>query len=223
MNAERSLIKQCIDAFFNILSPIPEYNFIHKAIFFQQWQSGDLDTILLKAVCGCSARYLSDGVVTNKQGGRWTEEAQAGVLSAFDRPSIVRLQALHLIVLHYQAMRDYRKVLSLFALCTRMAFLLRLNYEDPTLPFLAQESRRRLMWSIWTTDTFLAGGIPDFTMCRTSQVHHVRLPCEESNFQLDRAVESEHLHPESGVFDSSRIDLVAHYIRVIDIRDRILR
>lgn len=155
-------------------------------------------------------------------GQRWIKEARYELLDSFDEPSLVKLQAMHLLVLRHKAERDFRKALTLSSLCSRYAFLLRLNYEDPSPPFLAQESRRRLMWSIWATDTFLRGGIPDFTLCRASDIH-IRLPCEQRSFDLDRTVETELLSPPSSRLGTTNIDLLAHYIRVVDLRDRILR
>lgn len=188
----------------------------------QKWRANELSSILLKALCGSAARFLTDDASMEAAGRRWINEARCELLDSFDEPSLVKLQAMHLLVLRQKAERDFRKALTLSSLCSRYAFLLRLNYEDPSLPFLAQESRRRLMWSIWATDTFLRGGIPDFTLCRASDIH-IRLPCEQRSFDLDCTVETERLSPPSGRMATTNIDLLAHYIRVVDLRDRILR
>ena len=103
---------------------------------------------------------------------------------------------------------------------TRFAFALRLNYENPNICSLAQESRRRLMWGIYILDTILAGGLPEFTLC-PSNVMHVHLPSQESNFELDILGPNVRL---DGVTDrSTDLGLLAYYIRVMSLRDSILR
>jgi len=220
MNVPKATLRQCIDTFFKVLWPNPEYGFIHKAVFLQQFNADEIEPALLHAVCGNAARFCVG--TSPEQGSAWIAQAEEELMKSFDRPSVVRLQALQLVVLHRKYMREYRKTLSLFALCTRMAFLLRLNYEDPTLSFIAQESRRRLIWSIWITDTFLAGGIGDFTLCSTDRIH-VRLPCDEQSFQLDRATDTETLKATANGSSLHQLSLTAHFIRVCDVRDRILR
>lgn len=112
--------------------------------------------------------------------------------------------------------------LILMATLTRFAFALRLNYENPNLCSLAQESRRRLMWAIFVLDTFLAGGLPEFTLCQSSVVH-LPLPNLEASFELDISYANVPLHdsgPSSTVNDNG---LLAYYIRVIYLRDSVLR
>lgn len=112
--------------------------------------------------------------------------------------------------------------LILMATLTRFAFALRLNYENPNLCSLAQESRRRLMWAIYILDTFLAGGLPEFTLC-PSTVIHLPLPNLEASFELDISYANVPLYdsgPSSTVDDNG---LLAYYIRVIYLRDSVLR
>jgi Fungal specific transcription factor domain. len=112
--------------------------------------------------------------------------------------------------------------LILMATLTRFAFALRLNYENPNLCSLAQESRRRLMWAIYILDTFLAGGLPEFTLC-PSNVIHLPLPSLEASFELDISYANVPLYdsgPSSTVDDNG---LLVYYIRVIYLRDSVLR
>jgi hypothetical protein len=69
----------------------------------------------------------------------------------------------------------FTEALMLMGTLTRFAFALRLNYENPNICSLAQESRRRLMWGIYILDTMLVDGAPKFTRC-PSNVMHIHLP-----------------------------------------------
>lgn len=117
---------------------------------------------------------------------------------------------------------DTTEALMLMATLTRFAFTLRLNYGNPKLCSLAQESRRRLMWSIYVLDTFLAGGLPEFTLC-PSGVLHLSLPNEETAFELDTSYANVPLCRSTNESDMADIGLLGYYIRVIYLRDTVLR
>lgn len=65
-----------------------------------------------------------------------------------------------MILLNYRAgNHQMGKASHLLALAARAAYMLKLHREDPQLPFVIQESRRRLMWCIYTADRFNAEGV----------------------------------------------------------------
>jgi hypothetical protein len=107
-------------------------------------------------------------------------------------------------------------------LVARLAYILRLNHEEDRLPFLIQERRRRLMWSIYVMDTFYSSGRTEFTACPTDTIH-LRLPCNEQSFAMDVPVVTEPLVPPTDQPPSRDMGLMAYCIRVIDIRDRTQR
>lgn len=110
----------------------------------------------------------------------------------------------------------------LMATLARFAFTLRLNYGNTNLCSLAQESRRRLMWSIYVLDTLLAGGLPEFTLC-PSDVLHLSLPNEETAFELDTSYANVPLCRSNDESEKADIGLLGYYIRVIYLRDTVLR
>jgi hypothetical protein len=114
------------------------------------------------------------------------------------------------------------EALILMTTLARFAFALRLNYENPNLCSLAQESRRRLMWAVNVLDTFLAGGIPEFTLC-SSSVLHLSLPNMEATFELDTSYVTVPLYGPSDCSEDGDIGLLGYYIRVIHLRDSVLR
>jgi hypothetical protein len=214
----------CVDTFFDLLYPNPEFCYLHRAIFVKMLGTGQIDTVLLKSVCGVAARLLPACHHSLRESAAcWLEDAERDSLSSFAHVSVSRLQALLTLVLHFHAVRKYRKTLFMFSHCVRMAFLLRLNHEDNSQNFLSREMRRRLMWSIYIMDTFLSGGLADFVLCPSDRIC-IQLPCEEIDFRLARDSKTAHLHNTKGSPPHQiRLSALAYLIRVFDIRDRILR
>lgn len=217
-DANASRIAALVQTFFRVIHPNPECSFLQRAVFMNHKQSKQLDLGLLRAVCSMASLLHPDLRV---DGARWADEAEREALLSLTRPSIVCVQVLQLLVVYRLATGDSRRVVSLFALCTRMAYLLRLNYEDSSLPSLAQESRRRLMWAIFITDTFMSGGIEDLTLCRAASIH-LWLPSDEHAFELDQTSSKHVLHAE-GTTETGAPSIFGSLLKVIDIRDRILR
>lgn len=78
------------------------------------------------------------------------------------------------------------------------------------------------MWAIYILDTMLSAGLPEFTLC-SSDVVYLRLPCLEEDFELDKPNLTETLltgHESNRKHD---LGLLAFYIRIIFLRDQILR
>lgn len=188
----------------------------------RRYATGQGDHCLLLsiiAVTNCQPTATPEDIATGVQ---CAELAQALALKELERPSIIKTQALLLIVRYYVWRGAFPRALMLMAPLTRFAFALRINYENPSLCFLAQESRRRLMWSIYILDTMLAGGIPEFTLC-SSSVIHLQLPCPEADFELDNAKLTESLAPSPEKQSSADLGLLVFYIRIVSLRDRVLR
>ncbi|CAI0646244.1 unnamed protein product, partial [Colletotrichum noveboracense] len=222
LNVNKSIIKQHIDAFFDLVYPIPCYGFIHKATFCQSWAQDTHNPRLLKAMCGLTARYLASGdQMRLQQATRWTQEAEMQLFMRLSEPSLSDIEALMLTTLDHIMARRFSKMLITACLAARLAFMMRLNYEDGRHGFLMQERRRRLMWAIFTLDTLYSSGRAEFTGCSKETIH-LQLPCNERSFTLDIPVMTEPLAPPD-IPATSDLGLMAYNIRVLDIRDRIQR
>ncbi|KAF4978162.1 hypothetical protein FZEAL_5407 [Fusarium zealandicum] len=108
------------------------------------------------------------------------------------------------------------------SLAARLAYILRLNHENDKLPFLVSERRRRLMWSIFATDTLYSSGKREFTSC-TAETLHIQLPCREQSFSMDLPGRTESLAATPASLGASRMGLHGYCLRVLDIRDRVQR
>lgn len=210
------------EAFFQHIHPIPLYSFFHKASLVQRYEAGLLDSSLVLAVIGMTCQLLEMGPGMRDYGAACLHEAEALVMKDFGTPSVIKIQALILIIRHHAHERRFRKAFMLFATATRFAYALRLNHEAPNLCFLAQESRRRLMWSLYIIDTTMAGGARDLVLCSTHSIH-IQLPCQERNFEFDLRQETEPLQPKPKTPLPESIGSLGMYVRLLWLRHRILQ
>jgi hypothetical protein len=210
------------EAFFQHIHPIPLYSFFHKASLVQRFEAGTLDHALILSIIGITCQYLDMGPGMRDYGHACLREAEAQVMADVGQPSVIKIQALVLIIRHHAQQRRYSNSFVLLATASRFAYALRLNYEAPKLCFLAQESRRRLMWSLYIIDTTLAGGIRELVIWPTSSIH-IQLPCQERNFEFDLWQETEPLQPKANEPLAESIGSLGMYVRILWLRHRILQ
>ena len=202
---------------------MPSFGFIHRRSFLKALDEGKVSQALQKAICGVSARYMK-GLNGNsfKLEDLWMEQAEEDIMQSFGSTSIAHVQVILLLILHGHVTRSFTRVWMLFSWASRLAYMLQLNYEDDTLPFIEQESRRRLMWSLYVADKFLAGGIQEFTLCASKSIH-LQLPCKETLFEKGAQVKTEGILPGTETEHLSNMGCRAYLIRLLDIRHKILR
>ncbi|KEF58107.1 uncharacterized protein A1O9_06030 [Exophiala aquamarina CBS 119918] len=212
---------QTIEDFFRHIHPLSYFAFLHKASVIQGYLKGHADAAFIFALCGVTSQMMGSTLETQQQAAKWIKEAETVVLQSLGKPSILKIQVILLIIgykVHIDAMSS---AFMLLPLAARFAFAMRLNYENPSLCWLAQESRRRVMWAIFILDTKAAAGLAEFTTCALDTIH-VQLPCREEDFELDNPQVTGSLKSISQQPPTS-IGLFTQYIRIINIRDRILR
>ena len=216
------MVMQTFERYFQHIHPIPVYSFLHKASLIQRYSAGQLAHVLLLAITGIALQLIDSTESSCAYGLRCIDTAQQVILNDIERPSVIKIQALVLIIKYRTLTRRSSSAAMLLALTTRYAFALRLNYEHPSLPFLAQEARRRLMWAIFMLDSAVSGCIEEFTLC-SSDLIHLQIPCREENFELDLPEETKHLWPCKDEAKGMNLGLLAFHIRIFGIRDRVLR
>jgi hypothetical protein len=217
----KSTTRQHIDAFFDFVAPIPCYSFIHRTSFLHRWQQDRCNPRLLKTMCGVSARFMNQHSSLT-EADTWIHAAEKEILLRLDMLAVSDVEALILIALDHCMSRRFVKTLTSSCLAARMAYVMRLNHENTRLPFLAQESRRRLMWAIFVFDTIYSSGRNELTSCSDGTIH-LQLPCNERAFELDSPSITEPLRCVPGSAPSTNIGTTAFLVRVLDIRDRIQR
>ncbi|KAH8908572.1 hypothetical protein BR93DRAFT_925667 [Coniochaeta sp. PMI_546] len=223
-----ALALRAFDKFFRHVHHIPMFSFLHRASLMERYHAGLLDRPLLLALIGITALFTDVGPGTKEFGARCIEESAGLVMRDFEKPSVLRLQALVIITKHRILSRRFSSAFMLHATACRFAAALRLNHENPAICFLAQESRRRLMWSLYMLDTGIASGQVDFALWPNPENQiHVQLPCNERNFEFDLPEPTEPLKPPDpgpdGLFRTlpDVVGFLALHVRIQWIRSKI--
>ncbi|KAL7823686.1 fungal-specific transcription factor domain-containing protein [Trichoderma gracile] len=219
-----SIVSRAFDLFFRHVHHMPMFTFLHRASLMEQYHAGKVDRALLLALVGITSCLTNMGPGMREYGDRCINDAEALLLADYSRPSIVKIQALIFIIKHRILCNKFSSAFVLHSFASRYASALRLNYEAPHLRFLAQESRRRLMWALYCIDTSICGGYPDFVLWRADQIH-VYLPCNERNFEFDLPQQTEKLVPDSHQPRpplAEDIGTLALHARILHIRQKII-
>ncbi|RMD41536.1 hypothetical protein DV735_g3607, partial [Chaetothyriales sp. CBS 134920] len=219
---EDSTVMLALDNFFKHIHPIPVFSFLHKASIIQRYESGTVDTGLILSIIGIASQMTNLGPGMREYGAECISTAEALVMRDISKPSVIKIQTLVLIIQHRKMCRRFTNAFMLLATAMRFAFALRLNHEALNLCFLAQESRRRLMWALYVLDSTLAGGVPDLVLCKPDALH-IQLPCQERNFEFDLEQATEPLKPPRPKAPlSESVGSLGIYIRIMWIRARIV-
>lgn len=228
---EESLIIKTFEHFFRHIHHIPLFSYLHQASLMQRYHTGSMDRSLLLSLIGITSLLtnLQHGHGAREYGSRCIAVAEKLILRELDRPTVLKVQALVLIIKHRIFCRRFSDAFMLTGLASRFAAALRLNHENPRLCFLAQESRRRLMWSLFMIDIGMAAGHPDFTLwAHRPNMIDLKLPCNERNFEYDLPEVTETLAPPPPLPDGTlppltdNVGFLALHIRIQWIRSRIL-
>ncbi|GAB0138739.1 hypothetical protein EsDP_00006964 [Epichloe bromicola] len=219
-----SVISRTFDQFFRHVHHIPMYSFLHRASLMEQYNAGKVDKALLLALIGITSCLTDMGNGVREYGDRCIDRAESLVFSDYSRPSTFKVQALVFMIKHRILSNRYPSAFMLLSMASRFAAALRLNHNSPNLCFLAQESRRRLMWSLYCIDTGIAAGYRDFALWRADRIF-VSLPCNERNFEFDLPQPAEMLNPECNgpeVQHSEDVGSLALHIRILHLRQKII-
>lgn len=229
------IVKRAFDNYFRHVHHVPMFSFLHRASLMERYDAGLLDRALLLAIVGIAALLtdlgpsvpLGDSELFSN---RCIDEAASICTSELENRSITRLEALVIVVKHRILSKRFSAAFMLHALTSRFANVLRLNVENPALCFLAQESRRRLMWSIYMIDAWFANGQTDLALWPDPERQiRVQLPCNERNFDFDLPEVTESLRQPPPSPSGQPIQLpdavgfTALHIRMHWLRTRILQ
>ncbi|KAJ5103984.1 hypothetical protein N7532_004513 [Penicillium argentinense] len=103
------------------------------------------------------------------------------IWSHLEKPCIRRLQCLLLVIHCHIHLGHFSRAYMLAGLAARAATALRLNYERPELSFVAQETRRRVLWTLSSIDGFFSVGLPEYETIPHTIIYQ-RLPSTEEAF-----------------------------------------
>ncbi|KAI1113319.1 hypothetical protein F5Y14DRAFT_442005 [Nemania sp. NC0429] len=217
---DESLIQRTFSNYFRHVHHVPVFSFLHRASLMQRYHAGMMDRALLLALVGVTSLLTDLGPGMREYGARCIDECQSMVLQDLENPSTIKIQALVLVMKHRILTRRFTSAFMLAAMAARFAYALRLNYENPSLCFLARESRRRLMWAFLAIDSGVNGGQPDFTLLPPDSLH-IQLPCNERNFEFDLPQVTGHLRPLPSQPFPDEVGSLALHVRLLWMRSRV--
>ncbi|EED17488.1 conserved hypothetical protein [Talaromyces stipitatus ATCC 10500] len=204
--------------YFERLFHLPSYEFLHRATVIKRCQEKSLDESLKLSLCAITALYTFG---TSLSSDAWADSAQQIVWQNLSRPSVFHLQSLLLIVRYRAGAGDFSSAFLLAGLAARLAMGLRLNYERSDLSPIAQEVRRRTFWSLYLLNDIFSVGIKDFELCQP-EVIHLKLPCEDQDFDIGKAVTGGGLQPDENL-EIGSVSIRGLYLRVTFIRREIMK
>ncbi|PHH60231.1 hypothetical protein CDD81_1931 [Ophiocordyceps australis] len=219
-----NLMPRILDTFFRHIHHIPTCSFLHRASLMAQYADGKVGKALLLAIVAITSCLMDMGPGMQEFGHRCAKDAEMLVLADYTRPSIFKTQALVFIIKHRIITNSFSSAFILLGVASRFAAALRLNHESTDLSFLAQESRRRLMWSLYCIDAAISGGQRDYRLWNTATLH-IGLPCNERNFEFDLPKHTEKLvcnSEEPHLRLAEDIGSLALHIRILHIRQQIV-
>lgn len=226
---DEALTMRTFELFFRHIHHIPLFSYLHQASLMQRYHSGLMDRSLLFALIGITSMLTDLGPGVKTYGNKCIDIAETLILRDLEQPTVLKIQTLVLIIKHRIFSRHFSSAFMLTGLASRFAAALRLNYENSQLCFLAQESRRRLMWALYIIDIGMAGGDADFTLWASRpETILIKLPCNERNFEYDLPEATESLIPPPSLPDgglpplSDNVGFLALHIRIQWVRSRIL-
>ncbi|KAK4185889.1 hypothetical protein QBC35DRAFT_388563 [Podospora australis] len=226
------LVTKAFDAYFRHVHPIPKFSFLHRASLMECYHDGSLDRCLVLALVGITATLTDLGPGMGEYGERCMEEAISICLADVEKkPSIARLQTLVIATKHRLITKQTTGAFMLHAIASRFATALRLNHENPGICFLARESRRRLMWSLYMIDSWISAGQQEVALWPDAERQiQIQLPCNERNFELDLPETTERLRPPppdptTGVVPvmPDALGFMALHVRIQWMRSRVLQ
>ena len=242
-----------VEYYFANVHPLRSFGFLHKPSFMRRLDSGDTnrdDDALLHIVCAFGALFLAAENETRIQtpartiaaGSQWAKRAQQLILSQLGNIAVESLMAATLLHDYEIRMGNFGTVFMLSSLTARMAQALQINLEHSTDILChdagnspdasTKESRRRLMWCCYISDSLVGSGVDQLTLIRDTDVR-IQLPCNERNFLLQTACITEVLEPgqflrflEPHLLPSNPGDnmgIRAYFVRYIATRKKVLR
>lgn len=209
---------QLILKYFECLAPLPSFCFLHKETVVQRSLDGSIDHSLKLAICALTSMFLNQHHTRRLE---WAQDSERLILDRLEKPSIFMIQASLLIIRFRAANGQFPRAFILAGLAARWAVALRLNYEHTGLGPIAQEVRRRTLWSLYLLEDSFCVGLKEFELL-SPEVMHLQLPCEDSDFNDRRPSSTGYLQSGRGI-EPEVLGSRAAFIKLALIRRDIMR
>ncbi|KAF5580923.1 nitrate assimilation regulatory nirA [Fusarium pseudoanthophilum] len=193
-------IDALLDIFFKFIYPMPSYAFLHPETTRRRCRSHDVHRALPASICAVSMLYLRREVdldldhsqnssrralkhivASAEDTSAWIRMAEESIWRSLESPSITKLQALLLVIHYYIETELFQRAFMLTATAARFATTMRLNYERHDLQPVAQEVRRRTLWSLKMVERYFSIGLAEFDSL-PMEVIYIDFPRSEEDF-----------------------------------------
>lgn len=177
----RDELSQSINAFFQHLYPIPSFAFLHEPTVRHQCENDTLDDSIAMSIAATVSLWLSPDHNSSQEISHSINCVETSIWNQLEKPCIRQLQCLLLIVHCHIRLGRFSRAYMLAGLAARAATALKLNYERPELSFIAQETRRRVLWALSSIDGFFSVGLPEYEAIPHTIIYQ-RFPSSEEAF-----------------------------------------
>ena len=250
---ENDKVRDLAERYFVNVHPLRCFGFLHKPSFMQRLDKDDVgsrdDDALILIVCALGALFyaiestISERPATTRAAGsQWARRSQDLLLSQLGNICVDNLMAAILLHDYELRMANFGNAFMLSGLTARMAQALQINLEHST-DVLCQntssgptastkESRRRLMWCCYISDSLVGSGVDQLTLIKEADIK-IQLPCNERSFLLQTPCITETLEPGQFLqfltpeslpsYPLDNMGIRAWYIRYISIRRKVLK
>ena len=250
-------VRSLVESYFANVHPLRCFGFLHKPSLMQRLDAENAErrdgNALLHIVCALGALFLAaESNVTSisssntlTAGNQWAKRAQQLILAQLGNIAVENLMAAVLLHDYELRLANFGNAFMMSAITARMAQALQIGLEHSTDVLCKEahdsgsgpdastkESRRRLMWCCYISDSLVGSGVDQLTLIRETDIK-IQLPCNERNFLLQRACITEVLEPgqylgflDPDLVPSNPLDnmgIRAYYVRHISIRRRVLK
>lgn len=239
---DRRVLDLLLDAYFRHVHPLRSFNFVHQPTLMQKLDDKDFspeDDPLVCVICALATTTFPLDYTTQRQHGkRWAEKCRSSMLPS-PEISTFNLGNLLLLVEYDARIGNHASSFLLSGLTTRMSQALQLNVEadydvmclSSPLSACVKESRRRVMWSTFVTDSYIASGVEQLRLIRETDFK-IQLPCKDQKFAASIPCVTETLYQGNVLpfvgqkvvgSTAENMGLSAYLIRLVSIRGQILR
>ncbi|KAF2166249.1 hypothetical protein M409DRAFT_66731 [Zasmidium cellare ATCC 36951] len=256
---EHTRTRILVERYFANVHHLRCFAFLHKPSFLQKLDNdankNHDSNALLHIVCALGALFYAVEYETSRNaalpinlpinpidaGKHWASHAQTLILARLDKISVEALMAAVLLHDYEIRMGNYSNAFMLSAITARMAQALQINLEHSTDVLCREtgsgpsasvkESRRRLMWCCYITDSLVGSGIDQLTLIDEADIK-IQLPCNERNFVLEEPCITETLEPGQMLkflptellptYPQDCMGMTAFYLRHIATRRKVL-
>ncbi|GKT46273.1 uncharacterized protein ColSpa_06454 [Colletotrichum spaethianum] len=160
-----------VKSFFEKVYPLPSHAFLHPETTRERCREGKIDPALGHAICALATLHSGSDFQIRDRAAAWVQTVEQRIWQHLENPTIPRLQALLLVIRYQMETWKFQRAFMLTATAARFAAALRLNHERPDLDFVAQEVRRRIMWSLKVTERYFSVGLPEFEACPIETIY----------------------------------------------------